>query len=108
MASNVLRGDLPIVHADSLPPGGLALLDVRSRAEHEAASIPGSTTIPLDELRGRLGEIPADRPLVVYSQSGRRSYLAVRVLRQMGFKAWSLSGGFLTYRLFHSAAPAGR
>ena len=101
VASNVLRGDLPLVHVESLPIEGAVLLDVRSPKEHEAGSIPGSTLIPLDDLRGRLGELPPERPIVVYCQVGLRGYLATRLLRQAGLKAWSLSGGYRTWLLFH-------
>ena len=38
--------------------------------------IPGSTHIPLDELRERLSELPRDREIITYCQSGQRSYYA--------------------------------
>jgi len=53
------------------------LLDVRSAAEFRSGHLPAALNIPHTELRQRLGEIPPDRPLLVYCASGFRSYLAL-------------------------------
>ena len=56
--------------------------------------------IPHTELRHRLGEIPRDRPLLVYCASGFRSYLALRLPRQSGWPdVRSPSGGLTTPQL---------
>jgi rhodanese-related sulfurtransferase len=57
--------------------------------------------LPVDELRSRLGELPHDREIAVYCQVGQRGYLATRILRQAGFDAVNVSGGYKTYRLLH-------
>ena len=76
------------------------LLDVRSAAEFRSGHLPGALNIPHTELRQRLGEIPRDRPLLVYCASGFRSYLALRLLRQRGWSdVRSLSGGLSTLQL---------
>ena len=76
------------------------LLDVRSAAEFRPGHLPGALNIPHTELRHRLGEIPRDRPLLVYCASGFRSYLALRLLRQSGWPdVRSLSGGLSTLQL---------
>ena len=56
MAANVLRGDMPLSHWDSLD--GAFLLDVRMPAELVVESVPGAVNIPLPQLRSRLGELP--------------------------------------------------
>ncbi len=101
VASNLLRGDVKFLHADSIPRDGITLLDVRTPEEHEKGHIPGSKLIPLDDLRPRLGELPAQQPVVVYCQAGMRGYLASRILKQNGLTVWNLSGGYQTYCLFH-------
>ena len=101
-ASNLLTGDLALWRGgDLLHPGPQAvLLDVRSAAEFGPGHLPGALNIPHTELRQRLGEIPPDRPLLVYCASSFRSYLALRLLRQSGWPdVRSLSGGLSTLQL---------
>jgi rhodanese-related sulfurtransferase len=57
--------------------------------------------IPVDELRSRLGELSRDREIAAYCQVGQRGYLATRILRQAGFSAANIGGGYKTYLLFH-------
>ena len=99
VAANTLRGDVDIVHADELD--GRFLLDVREPEEHEAGAIPSSTLISLAELRHRHQELPSDKPIVAYCKVGLRGYVAARVLRQLGYEVYNLSGGFRTYRAYH-------
>lgn len=48
------------------------------------------------QLRDRLGEIPKDRPIIVYCQKGQRGYIGTRILQQHGFaNVANLKGGFL-------------
>ncbi|MFO7957585.1 MAG: FAD-dependent oxidoreductase [Candidatus Brocadiia bacterium] len=97
VASNVLRGDLDIVHADELD-GRHTVLDVRSEREFQAGHIPGAVNIPLDELRDRLDEIPQDGPIAVACAVGLRAYLACRILDQNGFDVANVPGGYRTWR----------
>jgi NADPH-dependent 2,4-dienoyl-CoA reductase/sulfur reductase-like enzyme/rhodanese-related sulfurtransferase len=76
---------------------GAVLLDVRTRAEHARGAIPGAVLIPVDELRERLSELPADRPVVAHCAVGLRSHVAVRILRQHGIDAVNLDGGYRTW-----------
>jgi len=55
--------------------------------------------IPVDELRDRLGEIPAGARVLCSCQVGERGYLATRILLQRGVDAVNLGGGWKTYRL---------
>ncbi|MCA9175751.1 MAG: FAD-dependent oxidoreductase [Planctomycetales bacterium] len=76
------------------------LVDVRTAKEYGNGHIPNATNIPIEELRGRLHELPAGQALVVYCQVGMRGYLATRVLMQSGFRVENLSGGYKTYQLW--------
>jgi NADPH-dependent 2,4-dienoyl-CoA reductase/sulfur reductase-like enzyme/rhodanese-related sulfurtransferase len=100
VASSLLRGETQVVHADALPENAL-LLDVREPAEFEAGALPGARLMPLGKIRGRLSELPPDRDIVVYCAVGIRGYIAERILRQRGFRAWNLSGGYTTWKQFH-------
>ena len=99
VAANVLRGDVALCHYEDViaPRPDQLLLDVRTREEFRAGTIPGSRNIPIDELRDRLAELPQDRELLVFCHTGVRSYLACRILGQKGFRCRNLSGGYRTY-----------
>jgi rhodanese-related sulfurtransferase len=92
--ANLLRGDMPLCHWDSVD--GKFLLDVRNPPEVAAEAVPGAVNIPLPQLRERLGELPRDREIHVICRSGGRAYWATRILMQNGFKARIISGGMLS------------
>ncbi|MCP3753962.1 FAD-dependent oxidoreductase [Streptomyces sp. TBY4] len=106
LADNLLTGTTPTVQWDAGDGGHGLPVDVRTKAEHERGHLPGSVNIPLDELRDRVGELPADRPLTVYCQGGQRAHTAVRLLRNLGLDAANLDGGWLTWSAGTAAAAA--
>lgn len=95
IASNHLRGDLPLAHWETLPTGAF-LLDVRDEDEYAQGHISGATNIPLSMLRERLAELPKDRVIHIYCGVGQRAYYATRLLLQTGHDACDISGGLLT------------
>jgi NADPH-dependent 2,4-dienoyl-CoA reductase/sulfur reductase-like enzyme/rhodanese-related sulfurtransferase len=94
VAADILRGDMPICHWDSVGKG--FLLDVRNPQEIAVESVPGAFNIPLPQLRARLGELPRDREIQVFCRSAVRAYFATRILLQNGFKVRNISGGMLS------------
>jgi NADPH-dependent 2,4-dienoyl-CoA reductase/sulfur reductase-like enzyme/rhodanese-related sulfurtransferase len=98
IAANVLRGDVSLAAWEDLAGTTALVLDVRDPGELSAGRVPGAISIPLPELRSRLEELPRDREIWVYCAAGQRSYYATRILRQRGFRARNLPGGFKTYR----------
>lgn len=73
------------------------LLDVRTQTEREQGHI-GGEWIPLDQIPGRVDELPTDQLLVVYCHSGHRSQKVVDYLRDLGFlEAKNLLGGIVAY-----------
>ena len=107
VASNVLRGDMKICHFKDIvnPRDDQFLLDVRTNREVKAGTIPGAYNIPIDELRDRLEELSRNKELLVFCQTGVRSYLAARILSQHGFKCRNLTGGYKTYTAFTDSLP---
>lgn len=76
----------------------LMILDVRSPAEQEAGSIPGSTPIPLGVLRERASEVPKDKLVVIYCKTSLRAWEAVRILAGLGYERLAiLDGGILAW-----------
>lgn len=80
---------------------GYSMVDVRSTQEFSHGTLPGSINIPVDELRERLHEIPTN-DVVVHCQVGQRGHTAVFLLKEMGFNALNLDGGYQTW--VHSPA----
>jgi glyoxylase-like metal-dependent hydrolase (beta-lactamase superfamily II)/rhodanese-related sulfurtransferase len=73
------------------------VLDVR--AATEGPSLAGAQRIPIDELRARVGEVPADRPVAVLCQTGRRSALGTQILLSAGItRVANLAGGMVAWR----------
>jgi pyruvate/2-oxoglutarate dehydrogenase complex dihydrolipoamide dehydrogenase (E3) component/rhodanese-related sulfurtransferase len=104
VAAGLLRGDHPQADVELVTQAegnGRLLLDVRTPEEYRAGHIPGAVNIPVDELRSRLNEAPADREIIAYCQVGQRGYLAMRLLRQAGRRAVNLGGGYRSYQLHH-------
>jgi len=77
--------------------GSVFLLDTRTPFEVMQGKIDGFVNIPLDELRGRIDEIPKDKPVYVHCHSGLRSYLACRILIGNGYDCYNLAGGWRLY-----------
>ncbi len=103
-ASNILSGAMPAVGwrdaQAAADDGSMYLIDVRTPAEFARGSIPGAVNIPLDDLRERLDEVPADRPVLIFCAIGLRGYLATRILLGRGYtNIRNLSGGLRTYAL---------
>ncbi|MDN5572067.1 MAG: FAD-dependent oxidoreductase [Propionibacteriaceae bacterium] len=90
---------------DDAVAAGATVLDVRTPAEFAAGSIPGAVLIGVDELRDRIGDVPAG-PLVVHCAVGVRGHTAVRILSQLGRDAVNLDGGYTTWRAGTGANPA--
>jgi rhodanese-related sulfurtransferase/DNA-binding MarR family transcriptional regulator len=88
----VTREELARRLQDGDPP---MLLDVRPAAEHAAGHLPGAVSIPVDELRRRLAELPGDREIVAYCRGPYCAFAqeAVELLRREGFSARRLEDG---------------
>ncbi len=108
VAAGLLRGDHPQLDIESVLTTPVEqrpfLIDVRTAQEFSSGAIPGAINIPVDELRGRLNELPRDRQIAVYCQVGQRGYLATRILLQHGYSAANIGGGYKTFKLFDLSA----
>lgn len=105
VAENIRRGTLRTITPERLlerleAGEDLQVVDVRNAYEFDMGAVPGAVNIPVDELRGRIGELDPARETVVYDRTGATAYVAARVLMQQGFSASSLAGG---YALFPAA-----
>jgi rhodanese-related sulfurtransferase len=76
---------------------GLLLLDVRTPGETAGGIIPGAILIPMQEIQGRMGEIP-EGPLLVYCHIGQRSAAVCDFLAEQGrTQLYNLDGGIANW-----------
>lgn len=70
-------------------------VDVRTDAEWEAGHVKGAVHVPVEQLEQRWQELERlrERPLVVYCRSGRRSGIAIELLKAKGFTRLENGGG---------------
>jgi rhodanese-related sulfurtransferase len=78
----------------------VVLIDVRPAEEFDAGHIDGASSIPIDELERRIGELPADREVIAYCRGPYCVYAhdAVRTLRAAGRPARRLEDGVAEWR----------
>ena len=100
VASNVLRGEETLITPAAAQQAlkddpNAVLLDVREQEEYDEGHVDGAVLFPLDEMRSRLGELDKSKRYLVTCRVGKRAWLACCILRQNGFHAENLTGGFL-------------
>lgn len=80
--------------------GEVLVLDVRPAEEFAAAHLPHARSIPLAELRQRLGELPKDTPVVAYCRGPFCMFAsdAVALLQRHGYRASHLADGVAEWR----------
>lgn len=80
------------------------LIDVRQPEEYAISFIDGATLIPLPTLKTKLENIEKDKAVILYCRSGKRSGMALDILRQAGYpKVLSLEGGILAWEAAHQS-----
>ncbi|HJV34513.1 FAD-dependent oxidoreductase [Geomonas sp.] len=108
VAQNILDGLYKSITWDQLASldDNHYLVDVRTPDEFAVGSLDGAINIPLDELRGRLDELPREKRIVLICKVGLRGYLAARILRAHGFTdCLNLSGGYDIFKVATASQP---
>jgi rhodanese-related sulfurtransferase len=79
---------------------GVTVIDVRPRDEYEAGHIPGALSIPVPELKRRLGELPKGKEVIAYCRGPYCVYSleAVTLLRRRGYRARRAEAGLPDWR----------
>ncbi len=91
--------DTPINWQKKLGPGEISItdftkslnselirvIDARTPAEYESGHFPGSVSIPLEQMKARINEIPKDKFIVVHCTTGGRGEIGYRMLKEAGY-----------------------
>lgn len=80
--------------------GEVVVIDVRPREEYDTGHLPHAQSLPLNELRSRIKELPRNKPVVAYCRGpfclwGKE---AVALLRGQGIEAMRLQDGVPEWR----------
>ena len=62
-------------------PEQFTIIDIRNPTEASQPLLPGALLIPLPELRERVGEVPADKPVLVHCAGGYRSAAGASIIQ---------------------------
>jgi NADPH-dependent 2,4-dienoyl-CoA reductase/sulfur reductase-like enzyme/rhodanese-related sulfurtransferase len=106
IAENVISGLIKTAQWDQIDEyryKGFELIDVRTEAEFDRGTIPGAISMPVDSIRERKSEI-TNKNLLVTCQVGQRGHTASLLLKELGFNAVNLDGGYLLW----SNSPASK
>jgi NADPH-dependent 2,4-dienoyl-CoA reductase/sulfur reductase-like enzyme/rhodanese-related sulfurtransferase len=99
IAENIMSGLLETAQwseIDDFADRGFQLVDVRTASEYAAGNIPGAMSMPVDEIRARIAEM-TNKDVLVNCQVGQRGHTATMLLKELGFNAVNLDGGYLTW-----------
>ena len=104
---NLLDGrfrQVPVSAVRGLVESNAYIVDIRETGEYAAGHLKNAVNIPLSELRGRMSEIPKDRPVYLHCRSSQRSYNAIMALQQHGFdNVVNIAGSYLGICLYEYA-----
>ena len=96
-SDNILKGLVKPAFMEDLK--GSLLIDVREKSFFDAETIDGAINIPTSQMRERLNEIPKDKKVVLFCNTGFQSYVASRILLQKGYTdVFSLTGGIELFK----------
>ena len=98
------RGAMEAIDGEELvrrvKSGEVTVVDVRPSEEYRAGHIPGALSLPLDELKARLEDLPKGREVVAYCRGPYcvMAVEAVALLRKKGFNARRMEQGVVDWR----------
>lgn len=84
-----------------LRAGSATIIDVRPRSEYEAGHVPGALSVPIEELKRRMKELPKSREVLAYCRGPYCVFSldAVKALRKHGYRARRADEGLPGWRL---------
>lgn len=75
------------------PDDNIWIIDVRPTAVYEKGHIPTAKSFPSSEVLSRLNELPKDKSLIVYCETGGRAQAVIKMLEKEGYTKMMNWGG---------------
>jgi len=81
---------------EEIPPSKIVLIDVRTPLEYQNDHLEKSVNIPFDKIKDEIKYFAPDKEqvIMVYCQSGKRTDIAIRELKGLGYKNVINAGRF--------------
>ncbi|MCK5665530.1 MAG: FAD-dependent oxidoreductase, partial [Thiotrichaceae bacterium] len=99
VATNLMRDTFKQVHdyhIRDLVADGACIIDIREKDQFEKGHLKAAVNIPFSQVRERISEFPADKPLYIQCRTGQDSYNVVLTLQYLGFEdVYNVCGGFM-------------
>ncbi|MDO4266596.1 MAG: ATP-binding protein [Eubacteriales bacterium] len=91
--------EIDVAELAELPVGSFLAIDIRDAESVANGMLPGAQAIFASELMERVSTLPHDKTIILYCTKGTVSAELVPLLRNQGFEAFSLAGGYAAWAL---------
>jgi len=100
-------GSISTEQLESIESKDIYFVDTRNKGQYDAGHIPGAMNIEWRQILSRRNQIPADKPVVLYCDTGllsSKAHLALKIAGQENVKV--LYGGYTMWSAQQGAADA--
>ena len=80
-----------------LPENSYVLYDIRDDISFTYGTIPGAVSLHDIDTKAEAGTLPRDKKLILFCMHGLQSYAPCDKLRELGYDAYSLTGGYAAW-----------
>lgn len=91
---NKMEFDVNFADLSAKDKDAYEILDIRNEESFEYGHVPGAKNMPFASLDENLSKLSASKEYYVYCRSGKTSPEAVQKMREQGYNAYNLVGGY--------------
>ena len=88
---------ISVEELEKIDSSKITIVDVRPADQYSRGSFPGAVNIPLDEFEERMESVDREKMVYVLCHTGDRSRDCVEKLREAGYEAVNIEGGYRAY-----------
>ncbi len=89
--------EITLAEIEQQSPDSYVMLDMRPQAEYERGTYPGAICAPDMDLEAAHVTLPKDKPIYILCHTGIKSPDEADKLREEGYEAFSVAGGYRTW-----------